>query len=124
MHEFIIDKCELISESISAIENYLQGINTAEDFKKSLTGEMSFDAVMMRLQSIGENIKRINKIHGDFFEINLQFDTNNVIRFRDLISHHYEKLDTEIVFEICTIDIPELKQKIQTFLSNSNDQSV
>lgn len=87
MHEFIIDKCELISESISAIENYLQGINTAEDFKKS-------------------------------------FDTNNVVRFRDLISHHYEKLDTEIVFEIRTIDIPELKQKIQTFLSNSNDQSV
>ena len=121
MREFIIDKCELISESISAIENYLQGINSAEDFRESLVGQKSFDAVMMRLQSIGENIKKINKIDADFFEINLQFDTNNVIRFRDLISHHYEKLDTEIVFEICTIDIPELKQKIQTFLSGNNE---
>ena len=121
MHEFIIDKCELISESISAIENYLQGINTAEDFKKSLTGEMSFDALMMRLQSIGENIKKINKIDSSFFETGLRFDTNNVVRFRDFISHHYEKLDSDIVFEICKNDIPLLKQKIQTFLSNNNE---
>ncbi len=117
------DLLNLISiiDSANKIQNYTKHLRNADKFFED---EKSFDAVMMRLQSIGENIKKINKINGDFFEINLQFDTNNVIRFRDLISHHYEKLDTEIVFEICTIDIPELKQKIQTFLSNSNDQSV
>lgn len=118
MHEFIIDKIELIIESIASIENYLQEINTSEDFKISLSGKKSLDAVMMRLQSIGENIKKINKTDIDLFESNLQFDTNNIIRFRDFISHHYEKLDSDIVFEICQIDIPLLKQKIQTFLSS------
>lgn len=121
MHEFIIDKCELVSESILAIENYLPEINKAEDFKTSLQGRKSLDAVMMRLQSIGENIKKINKIDEAFFETDLQFDTNNVIRFRDFISHHYEKLDSDIVFEICKIDIPLLKQKIENFLSNNNE---
>ncbi len=68
MHEFTIDKCELIEESIKYIEFYTKDILEANDFRK-----------------------------------------NN------------EKLDTDIIFEICKIDIPILKQKIQTFLSNKND---
>ena len=76
---------------------------------------------MMRLQVIGENIKKINKLNRDFFDSNLSFDTNNIIRFRDFISHHYEKLDMNIIFEICKNDISDLKQKIQTFLSNNNE---
>ncbi len=66
MHEFLIDKCELIEEDLS-------------------------------------------------------FDTNNIIRFRDFISHYYEKPDTDIVFEICKNDIRILKQKLQPFLSNNNE---
>ena len=72
---------------------------------------IKLDAAMMRLQSIGENIKKIYKLEPHFFEKVLSFDTNNIIRFRDFISHHYEKLDTDIVFEICKNDIPILKTK-------------
>lgn len=121
MHDFIIDKCELILESISAIQAYLIKIKSADDFKTSFEGNKTLDAVMMRLQSVGENIKKINKTNATFFENLLFFDTNNIIRFRDFISHHYEKLDSDIVLEICKIDIPLLKQKIQTFLSNNNE---
>jgi len=63
------------------------------------------------LKVIGENIKKIIKIAPDFFSNDLQFDTNAIIRFRDFISHHYEKLDTDIIFEICQEDIPPLKTK-------------
>lgn len=120
MHDFIVDKCELISESILAIEDYIQDIITPDDFKKTTSGKKSLDAVMMRLQSIGENVKKINKIDNSFFESYLSFDTNNIVRFRDFISHHYEKLDNEIVFEICKNDVPLLKQKIEPFLSDNN----
>ncbi len=120
MHDFIIDKSELILESITAIEAYLNKIKSADDFKNSFEGNKTLDAVMMRLQSVGENIKKINKIDAAFFESLLVFDTNNIIRFRDFISHHYEKLDSDIVFEICTNDIPLLKEKIQLFIS-AND---
>ena len=111
MHEFIVEKCELILESISAIENYIQEINTAGDFKEAFPGKKSFDAVMMRLQSIGENVKKINKIDPSFFSHQLKFDTNNIIRFRDFISQHYEKLDSEIVFEICKTPNLFIKQQ-------------
>ena len=54
----------------------------------------------------------------------ITFDTSNIIQFRDSISPRYERSDTEIVFEICKNDIPDLKQKIQTFLSNNDEQPV
>ncbi len=121
MHDFTIDKCELIDESIKYIEFYTKDILEANDFRKSNDNFGKLDATMMRLQVIGENVKKIIKVEPDFFSDNLQFDTNTIIRFRDFISHHYEKLDTDIIFEICKSDIPVLKQKIQTFLSNNNE---
>jgi uncharacterized protein with HEPN domain len=121
MHEFVIDRCELIEESIRHVELYTKNIFRPSDFNSSEENLIKLDAAMMRLQSIGENIKKIYKLEPHFFEKVLSFDTNNIIRFRDFISHHYEKLDTDIVFEICKNDIPNLKQKIETFLSNNNE---
>ncbi len=121
MHEFVIDKCELIYESIKQIEYYIEGIHAANDFRKNAETFGKLDATMMRLQVIGENIKKINKLDPNFFSETIVYDTNSIIRFRDFISHHYEKLDTDIIFEICKIDIPVLKQKIQNFLSNNNE---
>ena len=76
----------VILESITAIEAYLNKIKSADDFKNTFEGNKTLDAVMMRLQSVGENIKKINKIDAAFFESLLIFDTNNIIRFRDFIS--------------------------------------
>jgi len=121
MHEFILDKCELIEESITLIEFYTKGILEPNDFQKNDESLGKLDATMMRLQVIGENIKKITKINPDFFLNKLEFGTNAIIRFRDFISYHYEKLDTDIIFEICRDDIPLLKQKIQTFLSDNNE---
>lgn len=121
MHEFINDKLELILDSIKQIEFYTKDILNPNDFKKIENDLSKLDATMMRLQAIGENIKKINKTDPDFFSEIVLFDTNIIIRFRDFISHHYEKLDVDIVFDICQNDIPLLKQKIQTFLSNNNE---
>lgn len=112
MHEFIEDRIEFILEAISFIEIYLKDINCAADFEKSTQHKMQFDAILMRLQTIGENVKKINKIDERFFSDRLHIDTDAIIRFRDLISHHYEKTDTEIVYEICQTDIPLLKKKL------------
>src|SRR5450432_4702306 len=120
MHEFIIDKCELISESIIAVENYGSNIHSSADFKKDKTEQLHLDAIMMRLQVIGENIKKISKIQNDFFSSVLHYDTTDIIRFRDFISHHYEKTDSAIVFDICKNEIPLLKEKINNFLKEQS----
>jgi uncharacterized protein with HEPN domain len=120
MHEFIIDKCELISESIIAVENYCSNIHSSADFKKDKIGQLHLDAIMMRLQVIGENIKKISKLQNDFFNSVLHYDTTDIIRFRDFISHHYEKTDSDIVFDICKNEIPLLKEKINNFLKEQS----
>ena len=68
MHDFIKDKCELILDAIESIESYKESINSAADFSVSVLNKMKFDAITMRLQAIGENIKKINKIDNSFFE--------------------------------------------------------
>ena len=68
MHDFIKDKCELILDGIESIENYKENINSPADFSISVLNKMKFDAIMMRLQAIGENIKKINKIDTSFLK--------------------------------------------------------
>ncbi len=67
------------------------------------------DATLMRLQVIGENIKKIpseikkdNKISWRKFE-----------KLRNLISHKYNSVDYEIVWNFIKKNLPELKKQIE-----------
>ena len=113
---FIIDRLQWIQESVQSIKKYFKSINSAKDFNSSL-GAMAYDAVLMRLQVNGENIKTIDKHSPDLFN-SIQYEVSSIIRFREIISHHYEKLDTELVFEICTEHLPLLHAKIEAILND------
>jgi uncharacterized protein with HEPN domain len=106
------DRLELILDSIKVIESGLRKIKTADMEEKLLFT----DSLAIRLQQIGENVKKINLIDKDFFEVKLGLDVNQIIRFRDFISHHYEKTDFEIILDICENHIPLLKKKINEVL--------
>lgn len=71
-----------------------------------------FDAILIRLQALGENIKKIESFHPGFVDQKLSVDVDKIIRFRHIISHHYEKLDSEIIYDIVVHQIPELKEAI------------
>ena len=113
---FIIDRLQWIQESVQSIKQYFRRINSAKDFNSSL-GAMAYDAILMRLQVIGENIKTIDKHSPDLFN-SIQYEVSSIIRFREIISHHYEKLDTGVVFEICTDHLPLLHAKIEAILND------
>ena len=77
-----------------------------------------YDSIIARLQPIGENIKKIEKIEPGFIKKNLQLNPDGIIRFRDLIAHHYELLDYQVIFTICNKDIPQLELLIRTYLKS------
>lgn len=117
MHDqLIIKRLKAVYESIVTIQSYIMPVERYEDFHEG-NGKLIYDAVLMRLQVIGENIKAINKKSPGIIDINSE-EISSIIRFRDLISHHYEKLDTQLVFEICTIYIPPLKRQIEELLTS------
>lgn len=111
----------LILNAIEIIEKRMQQIKVADDFIKNDNTLTILDSITIRLQTIGENANKIEKQNKNFFWQHFQIDPSPIIDFRNIVSHEYEMLDYEIIYVICTKNIPLLKQKIQIFLSNNNE---
>ena len=104
---------DFILESLSLIKKRFSVINVSDDFLKDDAGLEKLDAISMRLQSIGEALKNIDKRERDFL---LQVADgkywSEIIKARDFISHHYIDLDAETVFDICENELLELEEKM------------
>jgi uncharacterized protein with HEPN domain len=114
----ILERLELILEHTEVIIQRMFSVPDAEWFISGDSGEQMYDSIIARLQPIGENIKKIEKIEPGFVKKNLQLNPDDIIRFRDLIAHHYELLDYQIIFTICNKDIPQLDLLIRTYLKS------
>jgi uncharacterized protein with HEPN domain len=125
MHEDeILDHLDLMLESIALIEARFIHIRSPEDFVRSANGVTLLDAVSMRLQVIGESVRKIQKLDPAFLEREAAIKWDQLARFRDLVSHHYANVDHEIVYDICSVHIPRLKaalQKMRSDLPTSGD---
>lgn len=116
MHEQqIADKLELIQENIEMIKLYFQPIQAGKDFYIG-QGKMIFDAILMRLQALGENVKALYTANSEIFA-DIENEVISIIRFRDIISHHYEKLDADVVYDICTEYLPLFDLKIKALIN-------
>lgn len=45
------------------------------------------------------------------------------MRLRDIVSHHYEKVDHEIIFDICENHLPELQGTIKKMVDDIQQES-
>ena len=108
MHERA--KLELLQEldHIEDVAAYFAEIKSPDDFVASKQGRAYYDAILMRLQAAGELLKRSYTNHPELFQP-YDIPWSEIIRLRDLISHHYDKLQHEVVFDICSTALPELK---------------
>ena len=109
--ETIFVHLQICNKRFSNIEN-------PSDFIDTENGLILLDSIVTRLQAIGELVKNTLKINSNLQVNYPEIDWNNIIRFRDFISHHYEMLDYEIVFEICNNFLPKLENAIQLELNN------
>jgi uncharacterized protein with HEPN domain len=65
MHEDeILDQLDLMLESVELVEKRFSGIRLPEDFVDSSDGATLLDAVSMRLQVIGESVRKLPKLKG------------------------------------------------------------
>jgi uncharacterized protein with HEPN domain len=90
-------------------------IETPEDFVDTNDGLILMDSISMRLQLVGEKIKKVDRKSPGLLEKG-GIDPYPIIRFRDFISHHYDKADHEVLFDLCKNDLPDLKAKILQLL--------
>lgn len=85
---------------------------------ESENGNILLDSIVTRLQAICENLKKVLKHNKGLMQKYPNIEWEKIIRFRDLVSHHYEKLDYEVVFDICQSDLPELKKTLTEELNS------
>ena len=110
------DNLQIILESIILIEERFSKVDVPDKFVTSAEGVLLLDAVAMRLQVIGELTKKIHKIEFSLLEEYPEIEWDKIIKLREIISHHYEMVDHEIIFNICKNHIPILKSTIQQII--------
>ena len=105
---------DFIDESIDIILERLKPIECVDDFLDDAHGLEKLDSIILRIQTIGEALKNIDKHNKGFLEnVANKSYWSNIIKLRELISHHYIDLDAEVIFDICDEKLQELKQNIK-----------
>jgi uncharacterized protein with HEPN domain len=108
---------ETILNHIFICNKRFSEIKTPSDFITTDYGKTLLDAIVTRLQAICENLKNTSR-KNNLLQTNYpEMEWNKIIRFRDFISHHYEMLDYEIVYEICEDYLPKLEFVIKEELA-------
>ena len=93
--ENIVNHCRKIRE-------YSTGV-TYEDMQNR---DLEFDAIVQRLQAIGENISKIEKGNEKIIEnFPKTIDWRGFKRLRDVISHDYEGLVERLILDYATEEI-------------------
>ena len=119
--EEIVDILDLLLESIILVQGRFSKIAESEDFVSTSDGVTFLDAISMRLQVIGESVKRIQKKDLSLLNRYTEIEWDKIARFRDLVSHHYEDVDHEIVYDICQNHIPRLKNVIEKMIKGLSE---
>jgi uncharacterized protein with HEPN domain len=114
--DFVIDNLHSIIDSIELVEIRFAGITKSDDFVTNADGVLILDSICMRLQIIGELLKKIHKINPVILERCPQIEWPSIMKLRDIISHHYNHVDHEIIYDICQHNIPALKKAVRQML--------
>jgi len=103
-------------ESIEAIENYIDGI-TYETF---IEDRKTYSATIREYIVIGEAIsKTIDQLNREIPD----FPWRAIKDFRNIVVHEYFGVDPRIVWDLSTIELHALKEKLLYFKSLTTDNT-
>ena len=98
-------------ETISKIEKYTSGYNSADELYEN---DRDFDAAMMNFIVLGETT---GKLSDEFRLKNSQVNWSKIYGLRNIIAHHYFGINVDIIWQILKIDLPAFKNQIQNLIN-------
>ena len=103
-----------ILECIDLIEDYSEGISETE-FMNSASLQ---DMIIRRIEIIGEAVKNLPS---DLKREHPEIPWRDIAGLRDIVVHQYFGLDLELIWDVVTRDIPDLKPKILEIQGGTRD---
>lgn len=117
--ERILELIDMMINSIHVIQVHTSHIKDGNDFLLNPDDMFVLDGVCMKLIFIGESTKMIDKLsEGKLFSLYPSIPWREIMKLRDVIAHHYFKIDVEIVFSTMKADLPLLLETL--FLMKEN----
>ncbi|MBP1682945.1 MAG: hypothetical protein H6Q27_509 [Ignavibacteriaceae bacterium] len=120
--EIILSQFEDIKEAIVIVKNRIDGIESPLDFFKDEKSIIVYDSIAMRLQTIGESIKNVDKRNKTFLSNYPEIQWPEIMKLRDIISHHYKELNADTIFYACKEDLPILETIVDKIITDLNKQ--
>lgn len=120
--EIILSQFEDIKESITIVKNRIDGIESPLDFFKDEKSITVYDSIAMRLQTIGESLKNVEKRNKTFLLNYPEIEWQEIMKLRDIISHHYKEFNADTIFYACKEDLPILEKAVEKIIEDLNQQ--
>lgn len=117
-NEQITRRLKDILDSVYYITQWSKNISCANDFLISMDSMMVFNACVMRLQVIGEQVGKLLKLKPSPLSDYPEIPWVAIYDMRNLISHEYSRIDEEVIFDTIQNDLPMLKSVIEKILSS------
>lgn len=109
----ILELIDGMLDSIIVIQTRTAQIESANDFLLSPDNMFILDGVCMKLIFIGESIKTIDRLSkGELFPLFPSIPWRDIMKLRDVIAHHYFKIDADIVFSTIKEDLYPLNETL------------
>ena len=121
--EIALDSLKKIKAMLELITKRAKVVKTPDDFLRSPSGMMRFDAIWMNLIALGETVKGLDKqTNGQLLKNYPEVYWRGVMGMRDKITHHYFEIDTDVVFRTVEEDIPKMKPVVERMIIDLNKE--
>ena len=110
-----------VYQSTQIILKRFDSVKSSDDFMESESGLEKLDSICMQLIAIGESLKNLDKVtKKNLLKKYPEIDWKKVIGMRDVITHNYFDLDSEVVFDVCESHIEDLARTINKIIEDLN----
>jgi uncharacterized protein with HEPN domain len=111
----------MLSRDRQSLQDMLRAARTILDYARDTTREtlpsvpMRLDAVLYEIVVLGEAARRLSQ---EIRAANPNVPWRDIVGMRSVVSHGYDQIDDDELWQVVNRDLPELIARLQTILAD------